>query len=277
MNSLKILLVDDVVENIQTLTGYFEKLRPEYRLYQATHGKTALEIAKTMKIDLVISDWDMPGMSGIDLVKKLKAEPKTAHIPVIIVTGVMLSTIDLENALSAGAYEYLRKPVDPVELVARTNSAICYVGLHLKELALKNLELTEKTMMLARSNQFNIDTAKKLKQLENYLDGNLEARSVIREILQDIEQKTREDNWGHFEVAFQNVHPEFSQNLTKKFPHVTPAELKQCILMRLGLNTKDMAFVLYQSPDSIKVTRSRIRKKLQIDNDKNLQSFLVMI
>jgi len=277
MNNYRILIVDDVVENIQALTQYFELLRPEYRLYQATHGIFAIDIAKTMKIDLIISDWDMPGLSGIDLVKTLKAETKTAHIPVIIVTGVMLSTSDLENALSAGAYDYLRKPVDPVELVARTNSAISYLGMYERELEVKNLELTEKTMLLARNNQFNIETAKKLKQLENYLDGNLEARSVIREILQDIEQKTNEGNWGHFEMAFQNVHPEFIQNLIKNFPFITPGELRHCILIRLGLNNKDMASLLYQSPDSLRVARSRIRKKLGIESDKNIQTFLAMI
>lgn len=277
MNNLKLLIVDDVIENIRTMTQYFEVLRPEYRLYQATQGCHAIEIAKTMKIDLIISDWDMPGMSGIELLKLVKSEPKTAHIPVIIVTGVMLSVADLEYALNAGAHDYLRKPVDPVELVARTNSAICNVGMHLKELTAKNLELTEKTMLLIRNNQFNIETAKKLNQLENNLDGNIDARSIIREVLSDIDQKIHEDNWGHFELAFQNVHPEFSQNLIQKYPHITPAELKQCILIRLGLNTKDMAFVLYQSPFSIKVTRSRIRKKLQIANDENLQSFLAMI
>lgn len=277
MNNFKILIVDDIIENIQTLTNYFEQLHPEYRLFQATRGQTAFEIAKTMKIDLIISDWDMPGMSGIELVKALKAEPKTAHIPVIIVTGVMISAFDLDNALSAGAYDYLRKPVDPVELAARTNSAICYVSLHLKELAAKNLELTEKTMLLSRNNQFNIELAKKIKQLEALIDGNNGARTAITEILGDIEQKSRESNWVHFEVAFQNVHPEFSRNIINKYPFLTPGELRHCILIRLGLNNKDIASVLYQSADSIKVTRSRIRKKLQIENDRNFQSFLAMI
>ena len=277
MNNYRILIVDDVVENIQTLTQYFELLRPEYRLYQATQGSFAIDIAKTMKIDLIISDWDMPGMSGIDLVKTLKAEPKTAHIPVIIVTGVMLSTSDLENALSAGAYDYLRKPVEPVELVARTNSAIGYLGMYERELVVKNLELTEKTMLIARNNQFNIEIAQKLKQMEDILDGNKAAKAVISLILNDIEHKTCEDNWHHFEVAFQNVHPEFSKNLTIKYPYITPCELQQCILIRLGLNNKDLASVLYQSPDSVRVARSRIRKKLGIERDKNLQTFLAMI
>jgi CheY-like chemotaxis protein/DNA-binding CsgD family transcriptional regulator len=277
MSQIKILIVDDVVENIQTITSYFEQLQPEYRLFQATKGHIAFEIAKRMKVDLIISDWEMPGMSGMDLLKVLKEDAQTSHIPVIIVTGVMLSPADLDNALLAGAFDYLRKPVDPVELAARTNSAICFVSLHLKELAAKNLELTEKSIMLARNNQFNIEVSKRLKQLEGMVAEYADAKSLIKELIENIEQKTREDNWGHFEVAFQNVHPEFSKSITNRYHNLTPAELKQCILIRLGMSNKDMASVLYQTPDSIKVTRSRIRRKIGISNDTNLQSFLMMI
>jgi len=276
MSQIKILIVDDVVENIQTLTAYFEQLHPEYRLYQAIHGHIAFEIAKSMKVDLIISDWEMPGMSGIELLKVLKDDAQTAHIPVIIVTGVMLSPSDLDEALTAGAYDYLRKPVDPVELAARTNSAINFVSLHIRELEAKNIELTEKSMLLTRNNQFNIDVSKRLKQLETFVEGNFEAKSLINELLSNIDQKTKEDNWGHFEVAFQNVHPEFSRNITQKYPVLTPGELRHCILIRLGMSIKDMSSVLYQSPDSIKVNRSRIRKKLGINNEINLQSFLNM-
>jgi CheY-like chemotaxis protein/DNA-binding CsgD family transcriptional regulator len=272
----KILLVDDIAENIQTLTSCLEELHPEYILYQATSGKSAIELANNLKIDLIVSDWDMPGMSGIDMVTQLKANPRTCNIPVIIVTGIMLSSLDLNIALSAGAYDYLRKPVERVELAARTNAAIQYVEMHLKELAVKNLELIEKTVLLTRHNQFNIEIANRLKQLSSIVDDNPEAKMLINEIQDDIDIKTKKKNWNHFEMAFQNVHPEFNKNIVQNFPCLTPAELRHCILIRLGMNTKDMASILYQNAESIKVTRSRIRKKLQIDNETNLQSFLCL-
>ncbi len=271
----KILLVDDIAENIQTLTNCFEELHPEYILYQATSGKAALELANNLRIDLIVSDWDMPGMTGIDMVNQLKANPKTTNIPVIIVTGVMLSTQDLNIALTAGAHDYLRKPVDCVELAARTHAAIQYVEMHLKQLVAKNLELVEKTALLTRHNQGYIEIAKKLQQL-SHIEDKAENLQFINEMLDDINQKTKETNWGHFEMAFQNVHPEFSKNILDSFPGITPGELRHCILVRLGMNTKDMASILYQSAESIKVTRSRIRKKLQIENDTNLQSYLCL-
>jgi DNA-binding CsgD family transcriptional regulator len=93
-------------------------------------------------------------------------------------------------------------------------------------------------------------------------------------MITDIEDKISQDNWQHFEVAFQNVHPGFCNNLLTRFPTLTPAELKHSILIMLGLNIKDMAAVLNQHPDSIKVTRSRIRKKMGIPNETNLQTYL---
>lgn len=277
MNRYKILIVDDHPENIQTLTRCYETLHPEYILYQAISGKVALELAGTLKIDLIVSDWDMPGMSGIDLVRALKANSRTAHIPIIIVTGVMLSPDNLDIALSCGAYDYLRKPVEHTELAARTHAAIHYVEMHRKGLADKNLELTQKSMLLTRNNQFNLEIVRNLERLEILVEGQPEAQSIIGEILADLDRQSRESNWGHFEMAFHNVHPEFCKNIITTFPGLTPGELRQCILIRLGMNNKDMASVLYQSPDSIRVTRFRIRRKLMVGNDTNLQSFLCSI
>lgn len=277
INRYKILIVDDLPENIQTLTRCYESLHPEYILYQATSGKAALDLAGTMKIDLIVSDWDMPGMSGIDLVRSLKANAHTAHIPVIIITGVMLSAADLDIALSAGAYDYLRKPVESTELTARTHAAIHYVEMHMKELADKNLELTQKSMLLTRNNQFNLEICRNLKQLEGLIADRPDAQSIIRNILDDLDRQSKESNWGHFEMAFHNVHPEFCKNITAAFPGLTPGELRQCILIRLGMSNKNMASVLYQSPDSIRVNRFRIRKKLRVGYETNLQSFLCQI
>jgi len=274
MEHYKILIVDDVVENIQTITRFLESSHPEYRLYQATGGRAALQLSESTSFDLIISDWDMPGMSGIDLIRKLKADDKTSHIPVIVVSGVMLSARDLDLAMEAGAYDYLRKPVDPVELSARVNSSLTFASTHHKEIEKKNLELVEKTLILIKNSEFNIEMSKKLKQLAESCDQNNKTKELAQNLMQDLEQKMNEDSWQHFEVAFQNVHAEFSKNLVSQYPQLTPAELRHCILLKLGLNNKDIASLLYQSPDSLKVSRSRLKKKLRIGDDLNFHSFL---
>jgi CheY-like chemotaxis protein len=277
MANYKLLIVDDIVENIQTITRLLEKSHPEYRLYQATGGIAAVELAGTISFDLIITDWDMPGISGIDLVKTLKSNIRTSLIPVIIVTGVMLSSKDLDTALSAGAYDFIRKPVDPVELSARINSALLLASCHVKAIEKKNIELVEQTLILVKHNEFNTAMIKKLKKLSEIFDQHpQESKTLIHSVIDDFEQKVREDSWQHFELAFQNVHSDFSKNLVLQFPHLTPTELKHCILIKLGMNIKDMASLLNQSPDGLKVTRSRLRKKLRMSNDISLHSFLAM-
>ncbi len=204
----------------------------------------------------------------------LKADPKTAHIPVIIVSGVMRSPADLNEALAAGAHDYLKKPVEPTELAARTNSAIQFVNCHRQEIAVKNLELTTKAAMITRGNQFNIALAGKLKQLQTLLGDKPLAEMLIREMLSDIEQNNGQDNWQYVEMAFHNLHLSFCKNITGQFPSLTPGDIRICILMRLGMKNKEIAKLLYQSPGSIKVTRSRIRKKLGIATETNLPGFL---
>jgi len=120
----KILIVDDILENIQIIISVFEKNNPEFELFQAPNGYLALNIAKKVIPDIIITDWDMPEMNGIDLITKLKQETKLKDIPVIMATGVMTSVEYLQMALSAGAVDYIKKPIDEVELVARSLSAL---------------------------------------------------------------------------------------------------------------------------------------------------------
>jgi CheY-like chemotaxis protein len=84
MRKLKILILDDNINNIQNIARYLEEFHPEYRLYQATHAKTAIHIAESTAIDLIICDWDMPDINGIELTRILKSNTNTKHIPVII-------------------------------------------------------------------------------------------------------------------------------------------------------------------------------------------------
>ena len=274
MENYKILIVDDNVENIQIITRLLEGFHPEYRLYQATRVSEAIKLTTQVGFDLILSDWAMPENSGIDLITIIKSDSKTKHIPIIIITAVMLCSEDLQTAFLEGAYDYIRKPIEPAELSSRVHAALMYMSCHLKEIEQKNLELVEKTLILIKNNEFNIEMAKKLHRLVEIFDNNLEAKSLIDTIIDEIDQKIKQDSWHQFEVAFENVHSEFSKNLISHFPHLTPGELKLCILIKLGMNNKDMASVLYLSPDSIKVSRSRLRKKLEIGNEYNLNIFL---
>lgn len=118
-----ILAVDDEASNLHLLQHI---LQDHYRLLFAKDGARALELAQQEQPDLVLLDVMMPGMSGIDTCKALKANPLTAPIPVIFVTA--LSEIDDEvDGFEAGAVDYITKPVSPSIVRARVRNHLSLV------------------------------------------------------------------------------------------------------------------------------------------------------
>ena len=140
MQTPKILIVDDEMVHLDAIIDVIEDEDWNYEVFSAFNGKTALEIAKKEIPDLIISDWEMPEMNGIELIKHLKSEPKIADIPVIMCTGIMTTSENLETALNVGAVDYVRKPVDKIELIARIKA-----NLHLAE---KHSEVKELNKVL---------------------------------------------------------------------------------------------------------------------------------
>ncbi len=124
MKPHKILIVDDEPANIRVIQSCIAESGKPYTLYQALNGELAIRIAKAEIPDLIITDWEMPGMDGIELIKCLKKDDSTSEIPIIMCTGVMTSSENLNTALLAGAVDYVRKPVDKIELLARIQSML---------------------------------------------------------------------------------------------------------------------------------------------------------
>jgi len=118
-----VLLVDD---EPHVLDGLMRKLRSERQSFSCegvTSGTAALERAGRGGIDVIVSDIKMPVMDGIDLLTRLKAGTATQHIPVIMLTGH--ADADARRlALQLGAYDFLNKPAEPSELLARLRNAL---------------------------------------------------------------------------------------------------------------------------------------------------------
>lgn len=90
--------------------------RTSYRLLEATDGELGVATALQEVPDLILMDLQLPKMSGLDATRKLRADPKTAHIPIIAVTSFALSGDD-QKARDAGASAYLAKPYSPRDLL----------------------------------------------------------------------------------------------------------------------------------------------------------------
>jgi two-component system cell cycle response regulator len=117
--SARILVVDDVDANVRLLEA---KLSAEYyEVATASDGPTALAMAAQMLPDIILLDVMMPGMDGFEVCKRLKDDPLTRHIPVVLVTALD-GRGDRITGLEAGADDFLTKPIDDVMLFARVRS-----------------------------------------------------------------------------------------------------------------------------------------------------------
>ena len=141
-----ILIIDDSPMNIDILVN---TLSPEYHLKAALDGKTALELAVSHpRPDLIVLDIMMPIMDGYEVIKRLKANPRVAHIPVIFVTG-KTDASDEEKGLKLGAVDYMTKPISPSIALARikTHLALYNQSRELERLVEKRTEQLKETKL----------------------------------------------------------------------------------------------------------------------------------
>ena len=117
-----VLYVEDNPANLE-LVEELMKRRPELRLLSAADGDLGVGYARTYLPEVILMDLHMPGISGIEAMKTLRAGPSTAHIPVIALSAYALPG-DIEKALEAGFFNYLTKPIKVNEFMAALDVAL---------------------------------------------------------------------------------------------------------------------------------------------------------
>lgn len=138
-----ILAVDDEASNLQLLR---QILQDHYRLRFAKDGPRALELVREECPDLILLDVMMPGMSGYEVCAALKADPRTASVPVIFVTALTDTDDELEG-FEAGAVDYITKPVSPPIVRARVRTHLSLV--RMEELRATRLEIVQRLGLAA--------------------------------------------------------------------------------------------------------------------------------
>lgn len=277
----KILVIDDDITMLASVNDILLSAPNPYTVLNAANVETAQTIIRNEVPDLVITDWVLPTLSGLDLVNYMVENKELQHIPIIVFTGVMTRQQSMLEALDKGAIDFLKKPLDELELLARVKRLLSFVELQktlqeeraqkleAEKKALKQIieaqdkELTSKALTIGKYNELikNISTQfNDIKQTK----GKIADNKQLSRILAQINISLQSENWDDFMVAFENQYPYFFENLKIKFPKLTRNELRLCALLKLNLTTKEISAITLQSLRSIEMARHRLRQKLNM-------------
>lgn len=301
-NADKILVVDDDLENIDMIVEYFEQLDQKYTCFQAHNGAIACKIIEDIVPDLVLIDWNMPKLNGLETVKILKKNPVTRNIPIIMMTGVMEKSEHLQMAFEAGVVDYLRKPFELLELRTRINSTLSLAKSYkriyhqnreierrnqeIQELYTREKDLLSKQLEQQYKELYHIrlqmerknETLSQVKQEMKWLEKALPQQGINRAklITRTLEENLAVDkDWEKFKYHAENVPQKFFATLTQHYPHLTKNDLKLCAYISLQLSNKEMAALLRISDSSVKMSRNRLKKKLNLGAKDNLTTFIL--
>ncbi|MDQ3077768.1 MAG: phosphate regulon transcriptional regulator PhoB [Pseudomonadota bacterium] len=120
-NNKRLLLVEDDRALAELVTFHFD--RAGYRVTRTGDGEEALILAEEIKPDIILLDWMIEGISGIEVCRRLRRRPATANVPIIMLTA-RGEEDDRIRGLETGADDYLTKPFSPKELVARAGAVL---------------------------------------------------------------------------------------------------------------------------------------------------------
>ncbi|MCU4174533.1 tetratricopeptide repeat protein [Carboxylicivirga sp. N1Y90] len=130
----------------------------------------------------------------------------------------------------------------------------------------KNNELTSKALLLNERNELIKSVVEKL----NNCKANLKKSNVepIQNVIDSLDAGLNERQWKEFEDSFNSVHPDFNNKLIQKYPNLSASDLKLCALLKLNMSSKEISQLTHMTISSVDVARSRIRKKLNIRDQK---------
>lgn len=232
------------LEQFKSLSDSLEKM-------QNVSLITMLELEKEVAQNRLLQKFDLEQMA-------LQQRKKNFFIILLVVVIVALA-IGIYMILSWHRLRRRKMSVEKEELS--------------REIEYKNKELTLSVMAQVKKNE----TIQNLvKTLEKGLKGiDILEKRKISSLVKELKKQKDDTVWEEFEMRFKNVYNDFYSKLRNDFPDLSLPEIKICAFLRMGLNTKEIASLLYKSQASIEVDRARIRRKMGLTGTKvNLNSFL---
>lgn len=140
----------------------------------------------------------------------------------------------------------------------------------------KNKELANATMHLIQKNKtlthLKIDLSKLIRSIPAAKEENQIASNILKRINKDLRS---DKQWEVFNTYFDDVHQDFVTRLKHQYPDLTPKELRLCAYLRMNISSKEIAPLMNISTRGVEISRYRLRKKLNLNQDTNLTNFIL--
>lgn len=274
--------MDDDHSNRHLIFKYFPI--DKYDILQAINGQQGYEIALLEIPDIILMDWAMPIMNGIDTILKIKATSSIKNIPIIMATGVMTTSASLKEALEAGAIDFIRKPFDPIELASRIQAVLRIRESH-KEISKQNekIQLMLKRELENRERELSLQALqahekdKFLSDLKTQLEKikSDPSENKLTKLIKDVDSQLHAGRtWENFMVHFERVHPQFFTKLQMEGNSLTNHDARLAAYILIGMNNKEIATFMGLEVGSVKSAVSRLKKKCSLGPKDSIREFI---
>ena len=275
--STKILVVDDSKFNVKVITDILEV--EGYEIYSTNSGLEVVEMAYKINPEVILLDIVMPDLDGFEVCKLLKTQFEIKDIPIIMITSKSDSS-DVKKALELGAFDYIRKPLDNVEVIARIQSALRFKHHQdkLKEMAMKDgltglynhallIDIFQKEFSRQERNKksisfmmMDIDHFKKVNDTYGHLSGDLVLKNISEVITKSLRSCDVSGRYGgeEFSVILTDMKREGVLQLCERVrQNIESHEFnigRECIKITVSIGA------YYKSPEDV-ITASEMIKK----------------
>lgn len=138
----------------------------------------------------------------------------------------------------------------------------------------KKRELTAQALLIAEKNETLRSFKDQLSEISEKTEENNDMNSLVRKVER---AETKTEDWDKFMHIFEDVHPDFTKTLQGQFEKITTNDLRLAALMRMNFSNKEIANILHISADGLKKARYRLRKKMDLPSDENMQEYFVKL
>lgn len=272
------------VSDVSIISSYSSQLYQTYKtINKPDSALKYLEITRELE-ENINRENTLKELTRIELTSQFREKEKVEHEKrlrrelIILIFGVILLFALTVSVLLLFVYRGRFKRFE----LEKTNTDLKSKNLLLekerleKELEVKNKELTTNVIYQIKKNELLNEIAQNL--IKHSSKFSKENQSLINSIISDLEKSKQDNTWEEFEIRFHQVHNEFYDKLNSLHPDLSLNERRLCAFLKLDMSTKEISSITGQSPRSIDVARTRLRKKLELTNsDSSLTDYLMSI